>query len=44
MLYFYSHIKVKLDKEEIRKNLVKYCSLDTEGMVFIVDGLRKVVI
>ena len=42
MLYFYSHIKFKLEnKEEIRKNLVKYCGLDTEGMVFILKELRK---
>jgi len=42
MLYFYSHIKFKLEnKEEIRKNLVKYCGLDTEGMVMILKELRK---
>ena len=42
MLYFYSHIKNKLDnKEEIRANLLKYCCLDTEGMVWIIDELRK---
>ena len=44
MLYFYSHIKPKLDnKNEIRENLIKYCCLDTEGMVWILDGIRKVV-
>ncbi|MFQ5620868.1 MAG: DUF2779 domain-containing protein [Candidatus Nanoarchaeia archaeon] len=44
MLYFYSHIKPKLDnKEEIRKNLYKYCGLDTEGMVWILDELKKIV-
>ncbi len=42
MLYFYSHIKPKLDnKDEIRENLIKYCCLDTKGMVWIVDGLGK---
>ena len=43
MMYFYSHIKPKLEnKEEIRKNLLKYCGLDTEGMVWIVDRLKKI--
>jgi len=28
-------------KEQIRKDLLEYCGLDTEGMVWIVDGLRK---
>jgi hypothetical protein len=43
MLYFLSHITNKLDnKEEIRKNLLKYCKLDTEGMVWILQELRKV--
>jgi len=44
MLYFYSHIKSKLDnKWEIRKNLLKYCCLDTEGMVWIVNQLKEMV-
>ena len=44
MLYFYSHIKSKLtNKEEIRANLLKYCGLDTEGMVWIIDELEKLV-
>ncbi len=43
MLYFYSHIKPKLDnKEEIRANLLKYCCLDTESMVWIVDKLKEI--
>jgi len=43
MLYFYSHIKPKLDnKEEIRANLIKYCGLDTRGMVWIVGELKKI--
>ena len=29
------------EKEKIRKNLEKYCGLDTEGMVWIVDELKK---
>jgi len=42
MMYFYSHILSKLEnKGEIRKNLLKYCCLDTEGMVWIVEKLRK---
>ena len=43
LLYFYSHIKSKLDKKDIRSNLLKYCSLDTEGMVWIIRELKKLV-
>ena len=44
MLYFYSHIKPELDnKEKIRKNLYKYCGLDTEGMVWIIQELKKMI-
>jgi hypothetical protein len=44
MLYFYSHIKDEVkNKEEIRKNLLKYCGLDTEGMVWIINELEKLV-
>lgn len=40
--YYYSHIEKKLkNKEQIRKNLLKYCGLDTEAMVLIADELRK---
>lgn len=43
MLYFYSHIKHELSgKEEIRKNLLQYCGLDTEGMVLIVKELKNI--
>lgn len=42
MLYFYSHIVFKLDnRDEIRKNLITYCGLDTEGMVWILNKLKK---
>jgi hypothetical protein len=42
ILYFYSHIEPRfVKKEEIRENLLKYCCLDTEGMVFIVEKLAK---
>ncbi len=42
--YFYSHVEHKLDnKEDIRKNLLKYCCLDTEGMIWIIDGLKKII-
>jgi hypothetical protein len=42
-MYFYSHIKPKLEnKAEIRENLIKYCCLDTEGMVWILWKLRKI--
>jgi Domain of unknown function(DUF2779) len=44
MLYFYSHIKEKLkNKEEIREDLLEYCNLDTEGMVWIIDELRNLI-
>jgi len=43
MLYFYSHIRPKLEnKEEIRNNLLQYCGLDTEGMVWIVNRLKEI--
>lgn len=45
MQYFYSHIKADLKNiDEIRNNLLKYCGLDTEGMIWIIDGLfsRKI--
>ncbi|MBT3406432.1 DUF2779 domain-containing protein [Candidatus Woesearchaeota archaeon] len=43
MLYFYSHIRPKLDnREEIRANLYRYCGLDTEGMVWILAELKKI--
>src|SRR5690606_8901688 len=42
MLFFYSHIQPKLEnKEEIRANLLKYCGLDTEGMVWIIQKLKE---
>ncbi|MFC1696877.1 DUF2779 domain-containing protein [Nanoarchaeota archaeon] len=42
--YFNSHIKDKLDvKEKLRKDLLKYCCLDTEGMVCILKGLKKLI-
>jgi len=44
MQYFYSHIKADLKNvDEIRDNLLKYCSLDTEGMIWIIDGLKRIV-
>ncbi len=53
-LYFYSHIKEineknttpEIDlppKKDIRENLLKYCCLDTEGMVWIVRELGKLI-
>ena len=45
MQYFYSHIKDDLKNiEKIRENLLKYCGLDTEGMIWIIGGLfnRKI--
>ena len=44
MKYFYSHIKDDLKNiDEIRSNLLKYCGLDTEGMIWIIDELNKMV-
>ncbi len=42
MQYFYSHIKADLKNiDEIRNNLLKYCGLDTEGMIWIIDELKN---
>jgi hypothetical protein len=42
--YFNTHIKKKgRDNGVLRKHLLSYCCLDTEGMVWIVDELRRVV-
>ena len=41
-LYFYTHIVKDIDKD-IREDLLKYCCLDTEGMVWIVDKLKEIV-
>ena len=45
MLYFYTHIKPdeKFKKEEVRENLLTYCGLDTESMVWIIQELNKMV-
>jgi len=44
MQFFYSHIKTDLKNiDEIRNNLLKYCCLDTEGMIWIIDELRRIV-
>ena len=44
MKYFYSHIKADLKNvDEIRSNLLKYCGLDTEGMIWIIEELNKMV-
>lgn len=41
--YFNSHIKEKLPDKGLREHLLKYCCLDTEGMVWIVDELKKLI-
>lgn len=42
--YFNSHIKNQEDlRDELRQNLLNYCGLDTEGMVWIVNELKKIV-
>jgi signal peptidase I len=41
--YYYSHIDKRLDgKEKIRKNLLKYCKLDTESMIWIIGKLKEI--
>jgi hypothetical protein len=42
MQYFYSHIKADLKNiDEIRNNLLNYCCLDTEGMIWIIEELKN---
>jgi len=45
MRFFYSHIKpVKPELnnlEKIRENLLNYCGLDTEGMIWIIEELKN---
>lgn len=42
MQFFYSHIKADLNNlEKIRENLLNYCCLDTEGMIWIIDELKN---
>jgi len=41
--YFNNFIKEKTKDKKLRENLLNYCGLDTEGMVWIVDELNKLV-
>ncbi len=41
--FFNTTYNNKGDKKRIRESLLKYCCLDTEGMVWIVDKLREIV-
>lgn len=42
MRFFYSHIKPELNNlEKIRENLLNYCGLDTEGMIWIIEELKN---
>jgi len=44
IMYFNSHIKNKEEvHDKLRQDLLNYCGLDTEGMVWIVDELKKLV-
>ncbi|MBU1643769.1 MAG: DUF2779 domain-containing protein [Nanoarchaeota archaeon] len=44
ILYFNSHIKDKEEvKDKLRQDLLNYCGLDTEGMVWIVNELSKLI-
>ena len=43
-MYFNSHIKNKEEvHDKLRQDLLNYCGLDTEGMVWIVDELKKLI-
>lgn len=42
-LNLYFGEKIPEEEKEIRKDLEKYCGLDTEGMVWIVDKLKEIV-
>ena len=42
--FFYSNIEHELKNvAEIRENLLKYCCLDTEGMVWIINELKNLI-
>lgn len=42
MQFFYSHIQPELNNlEKIRENLLNYCGLDTEGMIWIIEELKN---
>lgn len=44
IMYFNSHIKNKEEvRDKLRQDLLNYCGLDTEGMVWIVDELNKLI-
>jgi len=41
--YFNNFVKEKTKDKKLRENLLNYCGLDTEGMVWIVDELKKLI-
>ena len=42
--YYFETIFNGIDKkEQIRKDLLEYCKLDTEGMVWIIEELRRLI-
>lgn len=41
--FFNNFIKEKKKNPKLRKNLLEYCKLDTEGMVWIVNELEKII-
>ncbi len=44
ILYFNSHIKNKEEvRDKLRQDLLNYCGLDTEAMVWIVDELKELI-
>ncbi|MDP1694965.1 MAG: hypothetical protein Q8L34_05495 [Candidatus Woesearchaeota archaeon] len=40
--YRVSYTNYNSDRDKVLKNLLEYCSLDTEAMIMIVDKLRRV--
>ena len=43
ILYFNSHIKDKNPNEKIRRDMLEYCGMDTEAMVWIIKELKTLV-
>lgn len=43
VMYFNANIKNKEVNEKLRQDLLEYCGLDTEGMVWIINELEKLV-
>lgn len=43
-MYFYSHIKDTIPKtDKLREDMLTYCGLDTEGMIWIIEELKRLI-